>query len=222
MWGCVGPEIQGGLLALRCYHQADHYLCILGMVAWLSDGQCQEETTQGSEISLLRDNRSHAHYSHLRCGGTYLPPPLELVVQSEARTAAHRLWSLGSWCYLHPNRGHSSILMRLQQSDPIFNMGVDAYNFEPQYRVTMLTREDWAKATGAPPAVKGLVWYTDVSKMRDGAGAGAYGQSVRRRLSFPLGRYVTIFQAEIYAILACAYEIQSQNRPEKYVFAPIA
>ena len=85
----------------------------------------------------------------------------------------------GVWCYLHPNRGHGSILTRLQQSDPIFHMGVDvmrlAYNFEPQYRVTMLTREDWAKATGAPPAVKGLVWFTDGSKMRDGPGLESMG-----------------------------------------------
>ena len=51
-------------------------------------------------------------------------PPLDLVVQSEARSAAHRLWSLGCWSYLHPNRGHSCTLTRLQQSDPIFNMGV--------------------------------------------------------------------------------------------------
>jgi len=50
-------------------------------------------------------------------------PPLELVVQSEARSAAHHLWSQRSWSYLHPNRGQSSILMRLMQSDPIFNMG---------------------------------------------------------------------------------------------------
>ena len=110
-------------------------------------------------------------------------PPLELVVRSEARMAAHRLWSLGGWCYLHPTRGHSSILTQLQQSDPIFHMGVDvtrpAYNFEPQYRVTMLTTEDWAKATGVPPAVKGLVSFRDGSKMRDGAGAGVYGPSVR-------------------------------------------
>jgi hypothetical protein len=47
-------------------------------------------------------------------------PPLGLVVQSEAWSAAHRLWSLGCWSYLHPNRGHSSISKRLQQSDPFF------------------------------------------------------------------------------------------------------
>ena len=50
-----------------------------------------------------------------------------------------------------------------------------------------------------------------------GTGAGVYGHSVRRRLSFSLGRYTTVFQAEIYAILACVYEIQFQNRLEKHV-----
>ena len=73
----------------------------------------------------------------------------------------------------------SSILIRIQQSDPMFNMEVDimrpAYNFEPQYGVAMLMREDWTKATGAPPAVKGLAWFTDGSKMREGTGAGVYG-----------------------------------------------
>ena len=83
------------------------------------------------------------------------------------------VWDVGL-TYI-PIRGHSSILMRLQRSDPMFNMGVDimrpAYNFEPRYGVIMLTREDWTKATGAPPAVKGLVWFTDGSKtgMRTGA-----------------------------------------------------
>jgi hypothetical protein len=85
-------------------------------------------------------------------------------------------------------------------------MGVEvmrpAFNLEPQYRVTMLTRETWTRETGAPPAVKGLVCFTDGSKMGGGAGAGVYGQSVGRRLSFSLGRYATVFQAEVYAILA--------------------
>jgi hypothetical protein len=115
--------------------------------------------------------------------------------------------------------------MQLQQSDLTFNMGVDvmrpAFNLEPKYRVTMLMRKDWTKATGAPPAVKGLVWFTNGSKMRDDTGAGVYGQSVGRRLSSSLGRYATVFQAEICASLACVYEIQFQTRPEKYVSALI-
>jgi len=73
-------------------------------------------------------------------------PPLDLVIQGEARSAAHRLWSLGCWSYLHPQQGHSCILTRLQESDPIFNMRVNVmkpvYNLEPKYRVTMLAREE--------------------------------------------------------------------------------
>jgi len=91
-----------------------------------------------------------------------------------------------------------------------------AFNFEPKYSVITLTREDWTKGTGTP-VVKGLVWFTDGSKMKEGSGAGVYGKSMGRRLSFSLGRYVTVFQAEIYAILACVYEIQFQNRPEIYM-----
>ena len=91
------------------------------------------------------------------------------------------------------------------------------YNFERQYRVTMLTREVWTKATGAPPAVKRLTWYTDGSKMREGNGARVYGQLVGPRLSFSLGRNATVFQTEKYASLACAHEVQSQNRTERYL-----
>jgi hypothetical protein len=48
-------------------------------------------------------------------------------------------------------------------------MGVNvmrpAFNFEPKYRVTMLTREERTKGPGTPPIVKGLVRFTDGSKM---------------------------------------------------------
>ena len=70
-------------------------------------------------------------------------------------------------------------------------MGVDvmrpAFNFEPHYKVTMLTMEDWTRGTGMP-VVQGLVWFTDGSRMMEGTGAGVYRQSVGRRLSFSLGR----------------------------------
>jgi hypothetical protein len=137
-------------------------------------------------------------------------PPLDLVVQGKARASAHCLWSLGSWSYLHPNGGHSRIMVRLQQLDPIFNKRVDmrpAYNFEPQYRVTVLTREYWTMSTGTSPTVKGHVWFTDGSQMRGGTKARVYGQFVRRRLSLSLVRYTTVFQAEVFAILACVHNI---------------
>ena len=38
-----------------------------------------------------------------------------------------------------------------------------------------------------------------------------------RRLNISLGRHTTLFQAEIYAILASAHEIQLHGRPEKHV-----
>lgn len=51
--------------------------------------------------------------------------------------------------------------MWLQQSDPIFNMGVEvmrpAFNFEPEYRVTMFTTEEWIKGPRTSPAVNALM-----------------------------------------------------------------
>jgi len=133
-------------------------------------------------------------------------PPLDLVIQGEVRSTANRLWSLGCWSYLHPNQGHSCILTRLQKSDPIFNMGVDVkkpvFNLEPKYRVRMINRGEWARGPWTPPAVKRLVLFTDVSRNVEGNGAGVHGQSVGRRLSISLGKHSTVFQAEVYAILA--------------------
>jgi len=44
-----------------------------------------------------------------------------------------------------------------------------------------------------------------------------YGQSVDRRLSMSLEKHAIVFQTEVYAILACVYETETQDRPEKYV-----
>jgi hypothetical protein len=82
-------------------------------------------------------------------------------------------------------------------------MGVNvmgpAFNFEPKNIVTMLTREQWTRGTGTPSVVKGLVWFTDGSRM-EGTGAAVYGQTVGRRLSISLGSYAKFFQADIYRI----------------------
>jgi hypothetical protein len=75
----------------------------------------------------------------------------------------------------------------------------------------------WTRGRGTPPVVKVLVWFTVESKAGDGTGGGVYGQSVGRRLSIPVGKHATVFQAELYTILTCAYELETKGRPEKYV-----
>jgi len=52
--------------------------------------------------------------------------------------------------------------------------------------------------------------------LRRGAGRGL-GQSANKGLSIPLGKHATVFQAEVYAILACVHETETQDRPQKYI-----
>jgi hypothetical protein len=81
----------------------------------------------------------------------------------------------------------------------------------------MLTREELTEGPGTPPSVKGLVWYTDGSRTRRGTSAAVCGQSSGIRLRIYLAKYVTVFQAEIYAILTSGYEILMNARPKKYI-----
>ena len=63
----------------------------------------------------------------------------------------------------------------------------------------------------------GLVWFTDGSRTAEGTWAGVCGPSVGRRISISLGKHATVFQAEVYAILACVHETETQDRSENYV-----
>jgi hypothetical protein len=97
------------------------------------------------------------------------------------------------------------------------------HNLGPRYRVTMLTREELANCPGTPPMVKALVSYTDGSRTAEGTGTGVYGQSVNRRLSIPLGKHATVFQVEVYAILAVFLKLKPKiGRRDTLVSALIA
>jgi len=51
-----------------------------------------------------------------------------------------------------------------------------------------------------------LIWFTGGSRANLGTGSGIFGLRPKRSLSFPLGKFETVFQTEIYAILQCACE----------------
>jgi hypothetical protein len=57
--------------------------------------------------------------------------------------------------------------------------------------------------------------------VQDVGGGGIQGRSLweifSKNAEHSLGKYATVFQVEIFAILAYAHEIQMHPRPEKYV-----
>jgi len=80
-----------------------------------------------------------------------------------------------------------------------------AFNLEPKYSVTVLTREEWTKGPRTHPVVEGLVWFTDWSRMKERTGSGIYGQYLGRRVSISLGKYAIVFQADMCLRVLCLW-----------------
>jgi hypothetical protein len=94
-------------------------------------------------------------------------------------------------------------------------MGVDvmrpAFNLEPKCTVIVLTREEWNRGPGRAHLVHRLF------KNNRGDQGCVLWAIFGKKAFISLGTYATVFQAEVYTILACVYEIQTQVRPEKSV-----
>ena len=76
--------------------------------------------------------------------------------------------------------------------------------FSIPFKVTLGSREDWTRRTTPDKVCDQLVWFTDGSRTGTQSGAGIYGLTPRTKISINLGKYCTVFQAEVFAILSCA------------------
>lgn len=135
-------------------------------------------------------------------------PPLHLFLENEALRTAYRLQGLG---HLRDNkcpRGHIRLWNEATLSCPALLMKRDKTlpSIQPRGPLKFFfpSREEWRPESGTPD--DGVIWYTDGSGTGNGAGAGVYGETTGARLSYALGSYASVFQAEIYAILKCGYE----------------
>ena len=137
-------------------------------------------------------------------------PPLDLVIVGEARLASHRLRLGAGW--VGRGAGHSRILHNLKL--PILDMHSDTiplkYSFEKPFKTRLKGSETNEKAPD-------LVWFTDGSKMLQGAGAGICGLRPRAKISIPLGIYATVFQAEVLAISECARRMTDKGYSGKRI-----
>jgi hypothetical protein len=79
------------------------------------------------------------------------------------------------------------------------------YAYHKPFTVKFPDKYEWQNRFN--PNNKGSpVWYTDGLKTNKHTGAGLYRWGLRRWHSFSLGLHTMVFQAEIYAIMACIME----------------
>ena len=132
--------------------------------------------------------------------------PLDLLIMAEARW--HSISCIYSCnqptlqqqlgCYLSGKNVRDRTLD--MQSDHT----VPVYHYSKTYKV-IIDVDYWRNKDPKFPE-DALVWFTDGSRTDSGTGAGIYGLRPNRSFSFPLGKFASVFQTEIYAIIQCAYE----------------
>jgi hypothetical protein len=181
------------------------------MVLW-SGGPRLYRKTQKTQLSRIQRMACLAITGAMKTTPTaamelllYLTP-LDLLIMAEARMALYRLHILKQPDAPNTSAGLLSIWKNVKE--PILDMRSDhtipLYNYSKYFNV-IIDAEHWRnKDPSFPEDV--LVWYTDGSRTDSETGAGIQGFRPNRSYCFPLGKYVTVFQTEIYAILQCAHE----------------
>jgi ribonuclease HI len=108
-----------------------------------------------------------------------------------------------------------------KETGPILQMGSDKmiprYVDEKPFTIRFPIE---VNGTGdSNPTKKGLlIWYTDGSKTERGSRAGVYYCGTRIKLSFSLGRHTMVYQAEVYAIKACADENMDRSYKNRNIY----
>jgi len=143
--------------------------------------------------------------------------PIVVHIQKLAMGTAYRFSQIGlePTNATHRVKGHSNIWKHMACVKEV-RMPCDymkpEFRFTTPYSTTIPEREQWMNMELNDPQ-NTLVCWTDGSKCQgeifafSTAGAGVFSVSASIEKSIALGRYATVFQAEVYAIQSCAEAI---------------
>jgi ribonuclease HI len=81
---------------------------------------------------------------------------------------------------------------------------VPKWNLEFTWTHSIPSREDWNLRNSNVPISPQNTWFTDGSRMDGLSGAGVFCENPEHKSSMHMGRYATVFQAEVFAILSCS------------------
>lgn len=135
--------------------------------------------------------------------------PLDLIIQEEARKAVIRLKASNQWNVDGVSHGHCQMEETLFKECPSAGMPSDRINpifeFCQRYSVITPTRQEWEQGNYPLDGPSTTNLFTDGSLTEEGAGAGVYtSDPADNQLSFSLGSYCTVFQAEVFALMKAA------------------
>ena len=138
--------------------------------------------------------------------------PLDIHIKQEAMLSCYRMRINGQWTQTYC--GHTGIINSLTTYAPLSQMRSDKtlpqYIFDKNYIVSIPSKEDWSNREVEIP--DDIICFTDGSRHRGlgKSGASVYNQTTNQEQVLPLGKYSTVFQAEVYAILACVNSLHSE------------
>ena len=92
---------------------------------------------------------------------------------------------------------------------------IPVYNYSKIFSV-IIDKDYWRNKDPEVPK-DALIWFNDGSRTDLGTGSDIYGLKPNKSYSFSLGKFATVFQTEIYAILLCAYENKRRTYKNKRI-----
>ncbi|XP_053985493.1 uncharacterized protein LOC128879941 [Hylaeus volcanicus] len=151
-------------------------------------------------------------------------PPLLLLLDTKikelAMKTAMRLHGWDDW--EDTGKGHSQIIQQNgnETLKEIYLMSKDRliteYIFEKRYETKIDSREAWNTTTLHQD--NDIVWYTDGSRKENLFGADWYcGKGLSNEGFKQLGKYATVYQAEVIAISECTQEMLNLNINSKRI-----
>ena len=149
--------------------------------------------------------------------------PLDNHIKQEAMLFCYRMRINGQWTLTYC--GHTGIINSLTTHAPLSRMRSDKtlpqYIFDKNYAVSIPSKEDWNNQSVETP--DDIICFTDGPRHRGlgNSGASVYNQTTNQEQVLSLGKYSTVFQAEVYAILACVNSLQTEYDASIAIFSTL-
>jgi hypothetical protein len=141
-------------------------------------------------------------------------PPLGIYIEGEARQVTYRLNCSGE--FTRARFGHSEVFPKMTDEWPSFlapgDKIVHIIAFGRWFLVELPSRSTWlSQETSEMLPSYGVIFYTDGTLCEGRAGAGVFSDTLDIRESYAFSSLATVFQKEVYDILACFDYCRSGN-----------